>query len=99
MCGKGLTAGDGKGGVPCACAVQRYGPLGLGFMHTCHRTLHNDVGVLGTRGLHIGVRRIVQYRSCVMGLPGRSINELVFCVCVSLFLLLYLCSLEKIKWL
>lgn len=29
MCGKGLTAGDGKGSVPWVCAVQRYGPLGL----------------------------------------------------------------------
>jgi len=49
--------------VPCACAVRRYGPLGPGFMHTCRRTLHNDVGVLGTRGVNVGVRRIGQYRS------------------------------------
>ena len=59
MCGKEVTAGNGKGGVPCVCAVQRYGPLGLWFVHTCRRILHNDVGVLGTRGVHIGVRRIV----------------------------------------
>ena len=59
MCGKGLTAGDGTGGVPCVCAAQRYGPLGLWFVHTCRRILHNDVGVLGTRGVHIGVRRMV----------------------------------------
>lgn len=52
---------QGMGRVVCRVLVlvQRYGPLGLWFVHTCRRTLHNDIGVLGTRGVHIGVRRIV----------------------------------------